>query len=137
MARTLEARGVLIHHYDQQLRELRIIGVDGPNTEELLGSVGNADDDFVATNVLSSGGTMRVRVDGELPGLAPQRLRALGTSRSIVAVPVMSVDGCVAIIELVDVDERCEPIISDICELLSEQLLRVLAGPGSRGASPA
>ena len=54
MARTLDARGVIIHHYDPRMRELRIIGADGPNTEELLGSVANADDDFVAINVLAT-----------------------------------------------------------------------------------
>jgi len=127
MARTLDARGVIIHAHDPRARELRIIGVDGPNTEELLGSVAHADDDFVAINVLASGGTMRVRVDGELPRHSPPRLRAVGTSREVVAVPIMSAAGCVAIVELVDVDERCEPIISVVCELLSEQLLRVLA----------
>lgn len=127
MARTLDARGVIIHAHDPRARELRIIGVDGPNTEGLLGSVAHADEDFVAINVLASGGTTRVRVDGKLPELTPQRLRAVGTARSIVAVPIMSAAGCVAIVELVDVDERCEQIITDVCDLLSEQLLRVLA----------
>lgn len=132
IARTLDARGVLIHRYDERARELRVIGVDGPMTEELLGSIGNVDDDFIAANVLAGGRKVKVCVDGELTELTPQRLRALRTSRSIVALPIMGVDGCVAIIEIVDVDERCEAIISDVCELLSEQLLRVLAPPPSK-----
>lgn len=125
MARTLDARGAIIHQYDPQTRELRIIGVDGPNAEDLLGSIANVDEDFIATNVLCSSQTMTVRVDGELPELAPQRLRALGTSRSIVAVPIMSGARLVALIELVDVDERCEQIIAEVCNLLHDQLLRV------------
>ena len=127
MAKTLDARGVLIHRYDEAARELRIIGVDGADTEELLGSVASVEDDFIAVNVLASGARMKVRVNGELPELSPRRLRALGASRSIVAVPIMGAGGCVAIVELVDVDEGCEPIISEVCELLSEQLLRVLS----------
>jgi hypothetical protein len=127
MAKTLDARGVIIHRYDASARELRIIGVSGANTEELLGTVGDVDDDFIAMNVLASGQRMRVRVDGALPELTPRRLRALGTSRSIVALPVMRGPVCAAMIELVDVDEQCEPIIADVCELLGEQLLRVLA----------
>jgi hypothetical protein len=111
------------------MRELRIIGVDGPKTDELLGSVSNVDEDFIGTNVLASGTKMRVRVDGALPELSPPRLRVLGTSRSIVAVPVMSGDTCVALIELVDVDERCEALVSEVCELLGEQLRRVLTQP--------
>jgi hypothetical protein len=126
LAKTLDARAVVIHRYDARVRELRIIGIEGPNSDGLLGSVANADDDFVAMNVLASEQTMTVRIDGELPELAPRRLRALGTSRSIVALPIMRGTACIAVIELVDVEERSVPIIADVCELLSEQLRRVL-----------
>ena len=99
-------------------------------------SVIDADDDFVAINVLTSRAMMRVRVDGELPGHAPLRLRALATSREIVAVPVMSGADCVAIIELVDTNERCKSILPLICGLLGEQLVRVLARARDRGPLP-
>jgi hypothetical protein len=132
IARTLDARGVIIHACDERARELRVIGVDGADAAELLGSVGHIDEDFIAMNVLASGRKMKVCVDGELPELTPKRLRALGTSRSIVAIPIMGARGCVAILEIVDVDERCESIISEVCELLGEQLVRVLAAPASK-----
>lgn len=126
LAKTLDARAVVIHRYDASVRELRIIGIEGASSDGLLGSVSNADDDFVAMNVLAGEQTMTVRIDGALPELAPLRLRALGASRSVVALPVMSGAACVALVELVDVEERSESIVADVCELLSDQLRRVL-----------
>jgi hypothetical protein len=130
MARTLDARAVVVHQHDERAHELRVIGIHAADGEGLLGSVASTGEDFVAMNVLASGTTMRVRIDGELPELAPHRLRALGTSRSVIAVPVMRDGACVALIELVDVEEQCEPLVKEVCTLLTEHLLRVLAPAG-------
>lgn len=125
--RTLDVKGVIIHRHDPGKGEVRIIGVDGPNLVQLLDDVASIDADFVASTVLSNGGTMTVRVDGELPRFLPERLRALGPSRSIIAVPVMSAARCVAIVELVDVDEECEPIVTNVCGMVRAQLVRGLS----------
>lgn len=127
IARMLDARGVVIHHHDRQRRLIRIIGVEGRNAVELLGGACVTDDDYVATAVLSSGRPLALRLRDELPWFAPPRFGELGASRSIVALPIMSGAGCVAIIEIVDADERREASIADVCDLVTEQLLRVLS----------
>lgn len=69
---------------------------------------------------------MTVRVDGELPRFLPERLRGFGASRSIMATPIMSFGRCVAIVELVDVEARCEKIVTNVCGMVREPIVRAL-----------
>jgi hypothetical protein len=127
LAKTLDARNVLVHHHDASRRELRLIGLHGPNAEDLLGSVASVDNDLIATFVLSNREPMTMCFEGRPPRFAPRRFEGLGASRSVVAVPVSGVGGCVAILEIVDVAPGLEHLVHDACDLAGEELRRVLS----------
>lgn len=126
MTTTLRTRASILHHYDARTHYLRVIGADGPRTDGLLGRVFDAEDDFITSTVLSNGCAMRVRLDGELPRFVPSRIRDVAPARSIFASPLLGADGCVAILELVDVDERRAAYLPDACELVRDRLVRLL-----------
>ena len=59
-----------------------------------------------ASAVICNQKPVTMRFDGELPRLAPRRLSMTGAPRTLVAVPAMAWGRCVAVIEIIDADER-------------------------------
>jgi hypothetical protein len=94
-----------VHAHDLLRRELRAIGVFGPRSHDVLGSIEPSEDDFVASTAICNQKPLTMRFDGELPRLAPTRLGILGAKRNLIAVPVLAWGRCVAILEIVDCDE--------------------------------
>lgn len=128
LARALGARAVVVHGHDLALRELRVIGVHGERSAGLLGMSGLSDDDLVASAVICNGKPVTMRFDGELPRLAPHRLEVLGAPRILVAVPAMAWGRCVAIIEIIDADERFAGRVADSASYVAERLAAYLSG---------
>jgi len=127
MAEALQAHAVVIHQHDPLRRELRSIGVHGPNAGDVLGTTTKVDDDHVVTAVLTNKKAMMLRLDGTLPRFVPDRHRLLGTTRSLAVVPVLGPDGCVGIIEIVGVGEERQQGVKDACELVAQRLVLALA----------
>jgi hypothetical protein len=127
LAHALGARAVVIHSHDLASRELRAIGAHGPNANDLLGAAEPSDDDFVASAVICNGKPVVMRFDGELPRLAPQRLTTVGASRALVAVPALAWGRCVAMIEVVDPDDRFASRAADCAAYVAERLAAFLS----------
>jgi hypothetical protein len=128
LARALGARAVIVHSHDLAQRELRTIGVHGDRHGALLGSSDPSDDDLVASAVICNEKPVTMRFDGELPRLAPRRLEILGAPRTLVAVPAMAWGRCVAIIEVIDADDRFAGRVADSASYVAERLAAYLSG---------
>lgn len=126
LARALGARAVIIHMHDDGQHELRTIAAHGPRTAALVGSTEPSEDDFIGGAVLCNGKPVSMTFDGELPMVAPRRLKVIGVNRSVVAVPAMIWKRCVAIIEVVDADERYAPRTSDAALYVAKRLAEYL-----------
>lgn len=126
LARALGARAVIIHMHDDGHSELRTLAAHGPRTAALVGSTEPSEDDFIGGAVLCNGKPVSMSFDGELPMLAPRRLKVIGVNRSVVAVPAMIWKRCVAIIEVVDADERYAPRTSDAASYVAKRLAEYL-----------
>jgi len=109
-------------------RELRAIGAYGDHAVEILGSSGSSDDDLVASAVICNEKAVTMRFDGELPRLAPRRLELLGAPRTLVAVPAMAWGRCVAMIEIIDADDRYASRVNDAASYVAERLAAYLSG---------
>jgi hypothetical protein len=129
MADALHAHAIVIHHHDSSRRELRSIGVFGPNAGDLLGMTTSVDDDYVATAVLTNKKPLMLQLDGALPRFVPDRHRVLGSSRSLAAFPVIRAGNCMAILELVGVAEEGRQRIADACELVAQKLSLAFQAP--------
>jgi hypothetical protein len=127
LTQALGARSVVIHAHDLTTREIRVIAAHGGSATDLLGSIESADDDFVASTVVCNGKALVMRFDGELPRLAPERLGALGAKRSLVAVPALAWGRFVALIEIVDADERLATRVADSGAYVAERLAEFLS----------
>ena len=128
LGRALGARAVLVHTHDLASRELRAVGVHGDDAFDVLGSSDLSDDDLVASAAICNQKPVTMRFDGELPRIAPRRLEILGAPRILVAVPALSWGRCVAMIEVVDADERYASRVIDAATYVAERLAVVLAG---------
>lgn len=131
----LRARAVVIHAYDPSTSELRVIGAEGVGAGDLLGATHDVDDDLVAWTVLANGNPMTLLLDGELPRFAPARLRRVGAARSLLAVPVVASSGCVAIVEMIDVDEDLRDLALEACCSAADALLRCHAAHAAHAAA--
>lgn len=127
LARALNARTVVIHAHDLERRELKAIGASGDGDFEIMGTSGSVDDDLVASAVLCNQKSVTMRFDGELPRMAPMRLHSVGAPRSVVAVPAMAWGRCLAIIEVIDADERFDGRVADSAAYVAERLAEFLA----------
>jgi hypothetical protein len=125
LARALGARAVLIHAHDLLSRELRAIGAHGAG--DILGSAAPSEDDMVAAAVLCNQRSVTMTFDGELPKLAPQRLHAVGAPRTIVATPAISWGRCIAIIEVIDADERYAAQVADSAAYVANHFAQFLS----------
>jgi hypothetical protein len=127
LARALGARAVIIHMHDHAHSELRAIAAFGPRTTALVGSTEPSDDDFIASAVICNGAPVSMTFDGELPRLAPRRLRVIGVNRSVVAVPAMVWKRCAAVIEVIDADVRHAHRAADSASYVAQRLSEYLA----------
>lgn len=127
LARALGARAVVIHSHDLKRRELRAIGAFGDRTTDLLGMVESSDDDLVASAAICNERSVTMRFDGELPRLAPKRLGVVGAPRTVVAVPAMAWGRVLAIIEVIDADDRFDGRVADAAAYVAERLAEFLS----------
>ncbi|MEA2749483.1 MAG: hypothetical protein QOI41_3626 [Myxococcales bacterium] len=128
LGRALGARSVIVHAHDLVTRELRAIGVHGDGEFDVLGSSDPSEDDLVASAVICNEKPVTMRFDGELPRLAPRRLGMIGGApRTLVAVPAMAWGRCVAVIEIIDADERFAGRVADSAAYVAERLAAFLS----------
>lgn len=127
LGRALGARTVIIHSHDVATRELRVIGVHGDGEFDLLGCGGGSDDDLIASAVICNQKAVTMRFDGELPRVAPRRLGMIAAPRMLVAVPAMAWGRCVAVIEIIDADERLASRVADSAAYVAERLAEFLS----------
>jgi hypothetical protein len=127
LARALGARAVLIHTHDLMNRELRAIGAHGAGDFDIIGSASPSDDDLVASAVICNQRSVTMTFDGELPMLAPRRLHAVGAPRTIVATPAISWGRCLAIIEVIDADERYAGRVADSAAYVADHFAQFLS----------
>jgi hypothetical protein len=126
LARALNARTVVIHTHDLERRELKAIGASGDGDFDIIGMSGSAEDDLIASAVLCNQKSVTMKFDGELPRMAPERLYAVGAPRSVVAVPAMVWGRCLAIIEVIDADERFDGRVADSAAYVAERFAEFL-----------
>lgn len=122
IAKALGASAVLVRLHDRKHNELRTIAVEPKRAHELLGTNDKTDDDFVAFAVVATGKPMTVSFDGELSHPVPERLKSIGAARSLVAVPAMTSDACVAVIEVIDASEALAGHVVEACSFVADQL---------------
>jgi hypothetical protein len=127
LGRALGARSVIVHAHDLVTHELRAIGVHGDGEFDVLGSCDLSEDDLVASAVICNQKAVTMRFDGELPRLAPRRLGMIGAPRTLVAVPAMAWGRCVAVIEIIDADERFAGRVADSAAYVAERLAEFLS----------
>jgi hypothetical protein len=127
LAEALGARAVVIHSHDLTRREIRAIGAHGGTSSDLLGASEPSDDDFIASTVICNGKALAMQFDGELPRLAPERMRTVGAKKSFVAVPALSWGRCVALIEIIDADDRLVTRAADAAAYVAERLAEFLS----------
>lgn len=123
LLKTLHARAVIIHAIHEPNAELRIIGVKGAETSELLGEITALDDDFVGSTVASNGRPLTMKLEGELPRVLPMRFRTVRASSSLVAAPIIEAGRCVGLIEVIDVHASNGAIATEACELVAKRLV--------------
>ena len=126
LAKALGARAVVIHTHDLMSRELRAIGAHGDGDFDIIGSAEASDDDLVASAVICNQKSVTMKFDGELPRLAPKRLHVVGSPRTVVAAPAMSWGRCLAIIEVIDADERYAGRVADSAAYVAEHFAKFL-----------
>jgi len=127
LAKALAARSVVIHTHDLSTGELRAIGAHGDGDFEILGSAEASEDDLVASAVLCNGKSVTMTFDGELPRMAPKRLRAVGAPRKVVAAPAIAWGRCLAIVEVIDAAEAYEARVADAATYVADHLAQFLS----------
>lgn len=127
LAKALRARAVVIHTHDLVAKQLRAIGVHGVSPSKILFSSEASEDDLVASAVICNQAPVTMRFDGELPKLAPQRLSHVGAPRTLVAVPALAWGRCVALIEVIDADDRVAHRVADSAAYVAERLAEFLS----------
>jgi hypothetical protein len=127
LARALNARAVVIHTHDLRTRELRAIGAHGDGDFDIIGSAEPSDDDLIASVVICNQKSVTMKFDGELPKLAPKRLHAVGAPRTLVAAPAMAWGRCLAIIEVIDPDERFAARVADSAAYVAQHFAQFIS----------
>jgi hypothetical protein len=126
LAKALGARAVVIHRHDLMSRELRAIGAHGDGDFDIIGSAESSEDDLIASAVVCNQKSVTMKFDGELPSVAPKRMHHVGAPRTVVAAPAMSWGRCLAIVEVIDADERYAARVADSATYVAEQLAQFL-----------
>lgn len=130
----LGARAVVIHAHDARRKEIRIVAATGPGSESLTGMAALVEDDVVAATVVVTSASMTLVIDPTvgLPRRAPDRLKALGATRTVVAIPALVKKRVVAIIEVVDAKESAATAVEPAGEYAAIQLARFLVARKAR-----
>ena len=126
LEKALGARAVIIHTHDARTTELRVVAAQGPKADVLLGASGLVEDDFVGSTVVANRKPMSMFIDGELPRFAPERIRALGASKSLVAAPALAKNEVVAMIEVIDATEANPAVVEKAIAHVAAQLAAFL-----------
>jgi hypothetical protein len=127
LEKALGAGSVIIHTYDARTTELRVVAAVGPKADVLLGASALVEDDFVGSTVVANRKPMSMFIDGELPRIAPDRLRAMGAAKSLLAGPALANGEVVAMIEVVDATEANAAIVEKSVAHVAAQLAAFLA----------
>lgn len=122
LLKALGARAVIIHTYDTRSTELRVVAAQGPKADLLLGASALVEDDFVGSTVVANKKPMSMFIDGDLPRFAPERLRAMEATKSLVASPAIVKGEVVAMIEVVDAGEANAPVVEKAIAHVATQL---------------
>jgi hypothetical protein len=122
LMKALGAGAVIIHTHDARTTELRVVAAQGPKADVLLGAAALVEDDFVGSTVVANKKPMSMFIDGELPRIAPDRLRAMGAAKSLVASPAITNGEVVAMIEVVDASEKDAALVEKAMAHVATQL---------------
>jgi hypothetical protein len=128
LALGLGARAVVIHAHDASKKEIRVVAAHGPKSDDLVGKAALVEDDVVASTVIVGEAAMTLTIDPEvgLPRHAPERLKAIGATQRVVAVPAFVKKRVVAIIEIIDPKESAATAVQPGAEYAATQLARFL-----------
>ena len=128
LALGLGAKAVVIHSHDSSGKEIRVVAAHGPMSDELVGKAALVEDDVIASTVVVSSAPMTLIIDPDigLPRKAPERLKAIGAKRTVVAVPAMLKKRVVAIVEIIDARESAATAVEPAAEYAALQLSRFL-----------
>jgi hypothetical protein len=127
LEKALGARAVIIHSYDARTTELRVVAAQGPKADVLLGASALVEDDFVGSTVVANRKPMVMAIDGELPRIAPDRLRAMEAAKSLVATPALAKNDVVAMIEVIDATEANAAVADKAIAHVASQLAAFLS----------
>ena len=134
LALGLGARGVIIHAHDARANEVRIVAANGPSCDALVGKAALVEDDVIASTVIANAAPMTLVID-PIVGLlrhAPGRLKAIGATRAVVAMPALVKKRVVAIIEVVDAKESAATAVEPAAQYAAIQLARFLVSRKAR-----
>jgi hypothetical protein len=123
LSKAVHARAVIIHVVDEATSKLRIIGVKGSNTNDLLGVIAEIDDDFVGSTVATNRQPLTMTFDGDLPRVLPSRFTTVGAKTSLVAAPVIADGRCIAWIEVIDATSGS---VTEACAIVTQRLSSLL-----------
>lgn len=128
LALGLGAKAVVIHSHDSSGKEIRVVAAHGPKSEDLVGKAALVEGDVIASTVVVGSAPMTLVIDADigLPRNAPERLKAIGATRSVVAVPAMLKKRVVAIVEIIDAKESAATAVEPAGEYAAVQLARFL-----------
>jgi hypothetical protein len=128
LALGLGAKAVIIHAHDSTKREIRVVAAYGPKSDVLVGKAALVEDDVVASTVIVGSAPMKLMIDPDagLPRRSPERLKAIGASRVVIAVPAFVKKRIVAIVEIVDPKESAATAVEPAAEYAAFQLARFL-----------
>lgn len=129
LALGLGAKGVIVHAHDANTREIRVVAAHGPQSESLVGKAALVEDDVIASTVLVGSSSMMLVIDPDLglPRKAPERLKAMGAARAVVAIPAFVKTRIVAIIEVIDARESAADAVEPAAEYAAVTLARYLS----------
>jgi hypothetical protein len=135
----LGARAVVIHAVDARRDELRVIGAHGGASADLFGRRIALSQDVVATSFADRADRVSAVtiVLGATGHRVPERARIVGATRSVLGMRVFIGDRCVALIEVIDSDERYLRRRHVACAYAAERLamsLSVVAAQRKRSA---
>jgi hypothetical protein len=120
LAGAVGARAVVVHAVDTKHSELRVVGAEGRRAHDLLGGTADIHEDLIGSSVLEFLASFTLNIEGSARDGLPERLRLLGATSSVHALPVMVGSRCVAILEVIDA--RASGACFGAMELLAERI---------------
>lgn len=135
LALGLGAKAVVVHAHDAGKKEIRVVAAHGPQSDVLVGKAALVEDDVIASTVIVGNASMTLMIDPEvgLPRRAPERLKAIGATRTVVAVPAFVKNRVVAIIEIVDPSDGAATAVQPAGEYAARTLAHYLEQRKKKG----